>query len=100
LVEIEDKAKVESIAVDSINRWLFWAQITWQLDIPFSKICRTDMMGTDMKIISSDAGFVSGIAIDHIKLKLYWSDSFTKTIKSSNLDGSQRSIFLRTNVRL
>ncbi|KYN07112.1 Vitellogenin receptor, partial [Cyphomyrmex costatus] len=98
LVEIEDKAKVESIAVDSINRWLFWVQITWQLDVPFSKICRTDMMGTDMKIISSDAGFVSGIAIDHIKLKLYWSDSFTKTIKSSNLDGSQRSIFLRTNM--
>ncbi|XP_011062100.1 PREDICTED: vitellogenin receptor-like, partial [Acromyrmex echinatior] len=98
LVEIEDKAKIVSIVVDSINRWLFWAQITWQVDMPFSKICRTDMMGADMKIIGSDISFVSGIAIDHIKSKLYWLDSFSKTIESSNLDGSQRSMFLRTNM--
>ena len=69
------------------------------MDVPFSKICRTDMMGADMKIIGSDVSFVSGIAIDHIKSKLYWSDSFSKTIESSNFDGSQRSMFLRTNVR-
>ncbi|XP_018311386.1 vitellogenin receptor [Mycetomoellerius zeteki] len=99
LVEIEDKAKVGSLFVDSTNRWLFWSQITWQMDKPFSKICRTDMMGADMKIIDSDVGFVSGMTVDYIKSKLYWLDNFNEVIKLSNLDGSQRSTFLSTNMR-
>lgn len=58
------------------------------------------MMGANMKIIGfRDIGVVSGMAIDHMKARLYWSDSFRKTIESSNLDGSQRSTFLNTNVK-
>lgn len=68
------------------------------MDKPFSKICRTDMMGADMKIIDSDVGFVSGMTVDYIKSKLYWLDNFNEVIKLSNLDGSQRSTFLSTNV--
>jgi len=69
-------------------------------DKPFSEICRADMMGANMKIIGfRDIGVVSGMAIDHMKARLYWSDSFRKTIESSNLDGSQRSTFLNTNVK-
>ncbi|KYN23000.1 Vitellogenin receptor [Trachymyrmex cornetzi] len=98
LVEIEDKAKVGSLLVDSFNRWLFWSQITLQMDKPFSKICRTDMMGADMKIIDSDVGFVSGMTIDYVKSKLYWLNNFNNVIKLSNFDGSQRSTFLRMNM--
>lgn len=69
-------------------------------DKPFSEIYQADMMGANMKIIGfRDIGVVSGMAIDHMKARLYWSDSFRKTIESSNLDGSQRSTFLNTNVR-
>lgn len=56
------------------------------------------MAGADIKIISFHVGMVSGMAIDNIKSKLYWSDSFHKTIESSNLDGSQRNTFLITSV--
>lgn len=56
------------------------------------------MMGIDKAIISSHEGFVTGMAIDHIKSKLYWADSFQKTIESSNLDGNQRSTFLNIDV--
>lgn len=56
------------------------------------------MAGTDIKIISFHVGMVSGMAIDYIKSKLYWSDNFHRTIESSNLDGSQRSTFLSTSV--
>ncbi|KYM77742.1 Vitellogenin receptor, partial [Atta colombica] len=98
LVEIEDKAKVGSLLVDSINRWLFWSQITLETDKPFSKICRSDMMSADIKIIDFDVGFVSGMTLDYIKSKLYWLDSFNNAIKLSNLDGSQRSTFLRMNM--
>ncbi|EGI60778.1 Vitellogenin receptor [Acromyrmex echinatior] len=68
------------------------------MDKPFSKICRTDMMGSDIKIIDSDIGFVSGMTIDYVKSKLYWLDSFNNAIKLSNLDGSQRSTFLRMSM--
>lgn len=68
-------------------------------DKPSSEICQADMMGANMKIIGfRDIGVVSGMAIDHMKARLYWSDSFRKTIESSNFDGSQRSTFLNTNV--
>jgi len=51
-----------------------------------------------MKIIVSDIGLVSGMSIDLLNSKLYWSDSFRKIIESSNFDGSERKIFLRTDV--
>ncbi|XP_072743249.1 vitellogenin receptor isoform X2 [Anoplolepis gracilipes] len=94
------KAKVASLLVDPQNRWLFWSQTTWRVhDKPYSEICRTDMMGNNMKIIGfRNIGVVSGMAIDHMKARLYWSDSFHKTIESSNLDGSQRNTFLNTDV--
>ncbi|XP_077255886.1 putative vitellogenin receptor yl [Temnothorax americanus] len=99
LVKIEDnKAKVVSLIVDPINKLLFWTQITWDTVQPSSKIYRADMMGLDIKMINSHTGFVTGMVIDHIKSKLYWSDSYLKTIESSNLDGSQNSTFLVTNI--
>jgi len=54
------------------------------------------MIGADMKIIVSDIGLVSGMAIDLLNSKLYWSDSFHNIIESSNFDGSERSRFLST----
>lgn len=57
------------------------------------------MTGADMKIINSHVGFVTGMAIDYIKSKLYWLDNFQKTIEFSNLDGSQHTMFLSTSVR-
>lgn len=100
VVKIEGAAKVASLIIDPKNRRLFWSQTTWQVhDKPFSEICRADMMGTNMEIIGfRDIGVVSGMAIDHMNARLYWSDSFRKTIESSNLDGSQRSTVLNTDV--
>jgi len=53
------------------------------------------MMSADIKIIDFDVGFVSGMTFDYMQSKLYWLDSFSNAIKLSNLDGSQRSTFLR-----
>ncbi|KAL0116729.1 hypothetical protein PUN28_009973 [Cardiocondyla obscurior] len=99
LIKIEHKAKAIALTVDPINKWLFWSQVTQEVDSNelFSKIYRTDMTGADVTIIQSHFGFVTGMAIDYIKSKLYWLDNFQKTIESSNLDGSQHSTFLNTN---
>jgi len=51
-----------------------------------------------MKIIVSDIGLVSGMSIDLLNSKLYWSDNFYKIIESSNFDGNERRKFLRANV--
>ncbi|XP_011694235.1 PREDICTED: vitellogenin receptor-like [Wasmannia auropunctata] len=100
LIEIKDKEKIGFLLVDAVNRWLFWSQMTCQMSKQAkscSTIYRTDLMGVDMKIIGSTAGFVTGITIDYIRSKLYWSDDLGK-IESSNLDGSQRSTFLNTDL--
>lgn len=55
------------------------------------------MMGSNRKMISfQNIGVVSGMAIDYMKSKLYWTDSFYKTIESCSMDGTQRSTFLKT----
>ncbi|XP_025153783.1 vitellogenin receptor isoform X2 [Harpegnathos saltator] len=100
IATMEGVGKVTALAVDPKNRWLFWSQTNWQMyNNPFSEIYQTDMMGSNMKIIASrNVGVVSGMAIDRMKSKLYWTDSFYRTIESSNLDGTGRSTFLKTDI--
>lgn len=57
------------------------------------------MMGSNIKVIAvRNIGVVSAMAIDHIKSKLYWADTFYRTIESSDFNGNQRNILLQTDV--
>ncbi|XP_011863854.1 PREDICTED: vitellogenin receptor isoform X2 [Vollenhovia emeryi] len=95
LVKIKDKAKATSLVIDYTNKLLIWSQVTLQANQSHSEICRTNLMGDDMKIINSDVGYVATIAIDRIKSKIYWLNNFKKTIESSDLDGSRHWVFMR-----
>lgn len=56
-------------------------------------------MGTNATaIVHRDLGIVLALTIDYIRSRLYWSDTFHKTIESSNLDGSNRVVVLDTLV--
>ncbi|RLU26774.1 hypothetical protein DMN91_000571 [Ooceraea biroi] len=84
---------ITSLLLDPINRWMFWAEVEEQPRyIKRSKIFRGYMNGTEIQpIISKNIGPVGGMAIDHVKSRLYWSDH--EAIESSNLDGTDRQLF-------
>ncbi|XP_067215014.1 vitellogenin receptor-like [Linepithema humile] len=100
IVEIKDMAKVTALAVDPILGYLFWSHTTWHShDKPIAEIYRTNLMGADMKkIVFRNISVVSGMAIDQLKFKLYWSDSYFKTIESANYEGDGRTTFLNTDI--
>lgn len=83
-----------------LYRLLFWSQVNFALsDVPNSKIYRSTTVGSNATaIISRNTGVIYAFTIDYMRSKLYWTDTFLKVIESSNLDGSNRMVFLKTDV--
>ena len=100
VVSIEKRNRAMSIVVDPKQGWLFWSQTSWiHYDVPTSKIYRSTTTGSNATaIIYRNIGVVSALAIDYARSRLYWADTFLKTIESSNFDGSERAILLKTDV--
>ncbi|XP_015434155.1 PREDICTED: vitellogenin receptor [Dufourea novaeangliae] len=100
LINIGPRIKAMSIVVHPKEEWLFWCQTNWIFyDKPASKIYRSDTKGSNAtSIVYRNMGIVYSLAIDYTRSRLYWSDTFLKTIESSNFDGSNRAIFLKTDV--
>ncbi|XP_012218709.2 vitellogenin receptor-like [Linepithema humile] len=100
VAEIKGMAKVTALVIDPLASYLFWSQTTWHShDKPIAEIYRTNLMGADMKkIVFRNISVVSGMAIDHLRFKLYWSDSYFKTIESANYEGDGRTTFLNTDI--
>ncbi|XP_035730371.1 vitellogenin receptor-like [Vespa mandarinia] len=98
VLTINGTGKVQSIKVDPIKGLLFWSQTDWLLQSgPKSEIYRSSMSGTDVTaIVIRNLGVVQKLTIDHRKSRLYWGDTQLNVIESSNLDGSDRKIFVET----
>ncbi|OAD52717.1 Vitellogenin receptor [Eufriesea mexicana] len=100
VVSIGSRNRATSIAIEPKEGWLFWSQTTWALyERPTSKIYRANTIGTNVTaIVYRDLGVVYALTIDYIRSRLYWSDTFSKNIESSDLDGSNRAVILNTDV--
>nr|XP_034189705.1 vitellogenin receptor isoform X1 [Osmia lignaria] len=100
VVSIESRSRAVAIAVHPKQGLLFWSQVSFALyDIPTSKIYRSTTVGSNATaILSRNSGVIYAFTIDYMRSKLYWTDTFLKVIESSNLDGSNRVIFLKTDV--
>ncbi|KOC62359.1 Vitellogenin receptor [Habropoda laboriosa] len=99
VVSIGSKNRATAIAVDPRQGWLFWSQTTWTFyDKPTTEIYRCHTTGTNATaILYRDIGAVFAMTVDYARSKLYWSDTFLKSIESSNLDGSNRKLVLNTD---
>ena len=61
-----------------------------------SSILQADMDGSNCRtIIEMAAGFIPHIAIDHSQLRLFWTNSASRTIKSTNLEGGDEKIVVQ-----
>ncbi|XP_076632440.1 putative vitellogenin receptor yl isoform X1 [Colletes latitarsis] len=99
LVTIGSRIKLMSVAVDPKRGLLFWSQTSWiEYNQPTSAIRRSSTTGSNVTaIVSRKIGIVYAITIDHMRSRLYWTDTLLKTIESSNFDGSDRVEFLKTD---
>jgi hypothetical protein len=59
-------------------------------------ICMANLDGSDETIIAPEMAdiYCWGLAIDHDAGKIYWSDKTNGNIMRSNLDGSEKEIFI------
>lgn len=83
--------------IENYCRYLFWSQTAWnEYGKPIAEIYRANLTGGDMKkIVFGNVSIISGMAIDHLRSKLYWSDGYLKTIESSDFNGNNRITFLK-----
>nr|XP_031843623.1 vitellogenin receptor-like [Nomia melanderi] len=100
IVTVGPRNKALAIVVDPQEGRLFWSQTNWMLyDKPTTKIYRSDTAGSNVKAIANrNIGIVSSLVIDRTRSRLYWADTLLKTIESCNFDGTDRAIFLKTDV--
>ena len=83
--DLEDGAAVDFIYEDNM---VFWTDVTLEL------IKRTWINDSQVTQDVISTGLVSpdGLAVDWLGRKLYWTDSETKRIEVSNLDGTYRKV--------
>lgn len=82
---LEDAAAVDFLYSEQS---IFWTDVSLEL------IKRTWLNNsrTNVNVISSGLVSPDGLACDWLARKLYWTDSETKRIEVSNLDGSYRKV--------
>ncbi|CAB3388254.1 Hypothetical predicted protein [Cloeon dipterum] len=88
----------EGIAVDYVSRNIFWT------DSALNHIAVASLEDTDKRKILINEGLINprGIAVYPSFGKLFWSDwnRMSPKIEMANMDGTDRSVFVRDNIRL
>ncbi|XP_015186771.1 PREDICTED: vitellogenin receptor isoform X2 [Polistes dominula] len=100
VLKINGNSTIESIKVDPTNGLLFWSQTDWQFQTQStSKIYRSSMNGTNVEpIVTENLGTVQKLTIDYKRSRLYWCDTQLNIIESVKFDGTDRKLFLETEV--
>ncbi|KAK2588774.1 hypothetical protein KPH14_001654 [Odynerus spinipes] len=98
VLTINGTSKVQTINVDPARGLLFWSQTDWHAhNGPRSAIYKSSMAGTNSTaIVTRNIGVVQKLTIENRKSRLYWCDTQLNVIESSNFDGSDRKVFLKT----
>lgn len=83
---------VHGMDFDIVTNTVYWCEPNE------GNIYRANIDSDGRELIHSGLGAPEEVAVNWINRKLYWSDSHSKTIEFSNLDGSNRTVFLRNIV--
>ena len=61
-------------------------------------ISRAAMDGTHRNIIIAKVGRATGLTIDYIQRRLYWTELVHHAIESSDLNGQQRAVIISEDI--
>ena len=81
-----------SLDFDILTNMLYWC------DGELGNIYRASIGGKGRELIFSGLSLPENIAVDWINRKLYWCDSSDDTIEYSNMDGSDRTVLVNTEL--
>ncbi|KAH9504658.1 Low-density lipoprotein receptor- protein 2 [Bulinus truncatus] len=85
-----------AIVLDPQNGWMYWTD--WGSE---PKIEKCGMNGQNRKtIVTRNVMWPNGLTIDYIQKRLYWVDAKLHMIVSSNLDGEDNKIVLKSHYHL
>nr|AVH84929.1 vitellogenin receptor [Harmonia axyridis] len=94
LIKTDLHSQVTNIAVDGVNRVLFYSVTTWFLfNTPTCTIYKVYLDGSGRQALAEDIqGYISGIAYDVNKKHLYYTNQHVGMINRVSYDGSMKVI--------
>ncbi|KAI8787512.1 low-density lipoprotein receptor-related protein 8 [Biomphalaria glabrata] len=88
-----DLEEPRAIALDPQNGWMYWTD--WGSS---PKIEKCGMHGQNRHVIvTTNVVWPNGLTIDYIQKRLYWADAKLHMIVSSNMDGGDQKIILKSH---
>lgn len=93
---VTTQTKINDIAIDNFQGTLFWSE---QSAGPHTgRIIRSTMDGKSTRWLHpiENIMFPVALALDPIKLRLYWADMILQSISSSDYDGKQQKLVTKT----
>ncbi|XP_049628648.1 low-density lipoprotein receptor-like [Suncus etruscus] len=91
----DDLNQPQSLALDPLHGFMYWAEIGEEPQIE-----QAGMDGSSRKILINESlGRPTGIVIDQLSWKIYWSDDKLHCIGSANLDGSDITMLQLTQIQ-
>lgn len=98
LADLGSDRDITAIAIDPINRLLFYASTKYNDMSSQSIIHKMNLDGTHETIlIDTNLMFCSGLAVDFEKRLLYFADKPRNKIESINYEGSSRNLIIHDN---
>jgi len=87
MLDIVDTGAEEplALALDESAGKLYWSQIGSSND---TRIFRSNLDGSDIELLVSDAGFATGIALHAASNTIFWTEREDGRIRAANLDGT------------
>lgn len=97
ILEVASHDQISSLVIDAVNKYMFYSTTSWWLfNSPSSVIYKSNLDGSKVhELIKTDLGYVTGLAFDHIKKILYFSDKHLHQIQSVDYDGNNRMLVLK-----
>ncbi|CAG9813302.1 unnamed protein product [Phaedon cochleariae] len=93
LIDIDIHRQVSALAVDSVNKVMFYSVNSWWVfNAPSYVIYRCNLDGSGRtQLVQTTAGYVTDIAFDYNKKNLYFMDQHLGQINSMTYEGKSRT---------
>lgn len=99
ILEVPSHDQISSMVVDAVNKYIFYSTTSWWLfNSPASVIYKANLDGTRVhELVKKDLGYITGLAYDHNKKILYFSDQHLSQIERVDYDGNHRAMVLKNS---
>lgn len=95
IIPLKYRDVVKSLVIDSTNNKIFYSVMHPSFSTAESFIYSHNLDGSRTKMLVKESSHISGLAYDHNKKVLFYSDLATSSIWSMKYDGSDRKLMMQ-----